>query len=91
MVARSMGLLGEVRGVPRVAVRRKPRLKKQRRSAAGPTVVQGPWQPPGAPPVSRDQAALDALLDKISATGMDSLTDQEREQLMVLRDRLRRR
>jgi hypothetical protein len=30
-------------------------------------------------------------LDKISASGMDSLTDQEREQLMILRDRLRRR
>jgi hypothetical protein len=41
--------------------------------------------------VSRDQAALDALLDKISASGMDSLTDGEREQLMILRDRLRRR
>ena len=35
----------------------------------------GPWQPPPTPPVSRDQAALDALLDKISASGMDSLTD----------------
>ena len=52
---------------------------------------QGPWQPPEPAPVSRDQAELDALLDKISASGMDSLTDHEREQLLVLRDRLRRR
>jgi hypothetical protein len=43
------------------------------------------------PTASRDQAALDALLDKISAGGMESLTDHEREQLLVLRDRLRRR
>jgi len=90
MIARSLGLLAELRAVPHVSVRRKPRAKKQKRQS-GPTVVQGPWQPPHSPPVSRDQAALDALLDKISATGMDSLTDQEREQLMVLRDRLRRR
>jgi hypothetical protein len=53
--------------------------------------VQGPWQPSASSPVSRDQAALDALLDKISASGMDSLTDDEREQLLILRDRLRRR
>lgn len=91
LVARSMGLLAEVRGVPRVAVRRKPRAKKQKKRSSGPTVVQGPWQPAEGAPVSRDQAALDALLDKIHAHGMDSLTDQEREQLMVLRDRLRRR
>lgn len=91
LVARSMGLLSEWRGVPHVNVRRKPRAKKKQKRSSGPTVVQGPWQSPGGPPVSRDQAALDALLDKISATGMDSLTDQERDQLMVLRDRLRRR
>jgi hypothetical protein len=77
--------------VPALRLRRRPKPKRQRRSASGPTVVQGPWQPTVTPPVSRDQAALDALLDKISAGGMDSLTDGEREQLMVLRDRLRRR
>ena len=91
VIARSMGLMSEWRGVPQLRVRRTPRPKRQRRAPSGPTVVQGPWQPPEGPPVSRDQAALDALLDKISATGMDSLTDQEREQLMILRDRLRRR
>ncbi|HET7066120.1 MAG TPA: DUF6576 domain-containing protein [Nocardioides sp.] len=91
IVARSMGLMAEWRGVPALRLRRRPKPKRQRRSASGPTVVQGPWQPTVTPPVSRDQAALDALLDKISAGGMDSLTDGEREQLMVLRDRLRRR
>jgi hypothetical protein len=83
--------LSEVRRVPRLSIHRKPKPKRPKRSSSGPTVVQGPWQPTGAAPVSRDQAALDALLDKISASGMDSLTDHEREQLMVLRDRLRRR
>jgi hypothetical protein len=90
IVARSLGLMSEWRGVPSLRIRRSPRPKRQRR-ASGPTVVQGPWHASGPPPVSRDQAALDALLDKISASGMDSLTDQEREQLMILRDRLRRR
>ena len=91
VIARSMGLLSEWRGVPQVRVRRTPRPRRQRRASSGPTVVQGPWQPPDAPPVSRDQAALDALLDKISAHGLDSLTGHEREQLMILRERLRRR
>jgi hypothetical protein len=94
MVARSMGLLSEITWVPKVHVRGRTRKPKRPKGAprGGPgTVVAGPWQPRGVPPVSRDQAALDALLDKISAGGMDSLTDHEREQLMVLRDRLRRR
>jgi hypothetical protein len=91
IIARSMGLMSEWRGVPQLKVRRTPKQKRQRRASSGPTVVQGPWQPPAGPPVSRDQAALDALLDKISAHGLDSLTDNEREQLMILRERLRRR
>jgi hypothetical protein len=91
IIARSMGLMAEWRGVPSLRIRRTPKPKRRRRSQAGPTVVQGPWQPSATPPVSPDQAALDALLDKISAGGMDSLTDGEREQLMILRDRLRRR
>jgi membrane associated rhomboid family serine protease len=93
VMARSVGLLTERAWIPAVAVA-KVRGRRSRRKAqrpTGPTVVQGPWQPPEAPPVSRDQAELDALLDKISESGMDSLTDHEREQLLVLRDRLRRR
>jgi hypothetical protein len=94
VIARSMGMLSEITWVPKIAGRSRVRKPKRPRGAprGGPgTVVAGPWQPRGVPPVSRDQAALDALLDKISAGGMDSLTDHEREQLMVLRDRLRRR
>jgi hypothetical protein len=92
LVARAWGLMSEWGRIPRIRFRRTPRPpRKKRRSSSGPTVVQGPWQPSETPPVSRDQAALDALLDKISAGGMGSLTDGEREQLMILRDRLRRR
>ena len=85
--------MAELTWVPNLAVRRKPKKpKRSRRTTGGEgTVVTGPWQPAPTPPVSRDQAELDALLDKISATGMDSLTDQEKQHLLVLRDRLRRR
>jgi hypothetical protein len=94
LVAKSLGLLSEVRQVPRLGGLARPRKPRRSRPAprGGPdTVVAGPWHPREVPPVSPDQAALDALLDKISAGGMESLTDHEREQLMVLRDRLRRR
>ncbi|MBO9533145.1 MAG: rhomboid family intramembrane serine protease [Solirubrobacteraceae bacterium] len=37
--------------------------------------------------VSADDLALDALLDKISAGGMDALTDDERRQLEEIRER----
>ncbi len=92
VIARSMGLLAELTWVPNLAIRRRPKKAKRNKRAGGEgTVVAGPWNPTPTPPVSRDQAELDALLDKISATGMDSLTDQERQHLLVLRDRLRRR
>jgi hypothetical protein len=95
LVARSWGLMSEWGRIPQIRFRRRAKPKRPRRSgpapAGGGTVVTGPWQPTSTPPVSRDQAALDDLLDKISATGMDSLTDAEREQLLILRDRLRRR
>jgi hypothetical protein len=93
VIARSMGLIAELTWVPNLAIRRKPKKAKRKgRSAGGDgTVVPGPWQAPVTPPVSRDQAELDDLLDKIHAHGMDSLTDQERDHLLVLRDRLRRR
>ncbi len=94
LMARSVGLLSERTWIPSVRtpkLRRRSRRKRRGAAPAGPTVVQGPWNPAPSPPVSPDQAALDALLDKIHATGMDSLTDHEREQLLILRDRLRRR
>jgi membrane associated rhomboid family serine protease len=92
IMARSVGLLAERAWIPAIP-KMKRRRKRSRRSTqgSGQTVVPGPWEAPPTPPVSRDQAELDALLDKIHANGMDSLSDQEREHLLVLRDRLRRR
>jgi hypothetical protein len=56
-------------------------------------VVEGPWSSP-TPPVSAADAAaaqveLDALLDKISATGLDSLTSDEKRRLNELSKKLR--
>ena len=56
-------------------------------------VVEGPWSSP-TPPVSPADAAaaqveLDALLDKISATGLDSLTSDEKRRLNELSKKLR--
>ena len=61
--------------------------------------MDGPWQstlppppsrpPSKAPPATADQAELDALLDKIGASGMDSLTGSEKKRLNELSKRLR--
>jgi hypothetical protein len=84
----------------------KPRKSKPPKSAkprpsnpgAG-RVVEGPWKQgpaPVAPPLKSstsvaDQAELDSLLDKIGATGMDSLTGDEKKRLNDLSKRLRNR
>lgn len=56
-------------------------------------VVEGPWSAPAPPRSSADvaaaQAELDALLDKISASGLDSLTSDEKRRLNELSKRLR--
>ncbi len=65
--------------------------------SSGQRVVEGPWTtappppPPPAGPSPADQAELDALLDKISASGMDSLTGDEKRRLNDLSKRLRNR
>jgi membrane associated rhomboid family serine protease len=66
--------------------------KPRRSRSSGRTVVDGPWQV--APPVPNldalaMQAELDGLLDKISATGIDSLTTDEKKRLNDLSKRLR--
>ena len=62
------------------------------------TVVEGPWRtgpppmpPTSGPPSAADQEELDTLLDKIGATGMDSLTSDEKKRLNDLSKRLRNR
>ncbi len=76
--------------------RRKPKRSKPSRST-GSSVIDGPWRnapPPVAPPTGpspADQAELDALLDKIGASGMESLSAAEKKRLNELSKRLRNR
>lgn len=80
------------------------RRSRPRRSRGSGEVVSGPWSAPsgrgtsrGAPlpqpprAVDGDQAELDALLDKISAHGMDGLTSDEKRRLNDLSKRMRKR
>jgi hypothetical protein len=78
---------------------RKPKKAKRSKPArgSGPRVVEGPWKsgpapmPPPSGPSAADQAELDALLDKIGAAGMESLTAAEKQRLNDLSKRLRNR
>jgi hypothetical protein len=67
------------------------RSSSERRKAG--QVVEGPWSAPAPPRSSAEvaaaQAELDLLLDKISATGLDSLTADEKRRLNDLSKRLR--
>ena len=73
----------------------KPKPKRASGSSRSGGVVQGPWKnapapaPPPPPPSAADQIELDALLDKIGADGMDSLTGDEKKRLNDLSKRLR--
>jgi membrane associated rhomboid family serine protease len=74
--------------------RRSSRGKVRGRRSGKQQVIEGPWAAP--PPPSRQtpdtaaaQAELDALLDKISASGLDSLSADEKRRLNELSKRLR--
>lgn len=87
LAARSVGLLGAYSWIPRVKMPHRDRQPRRRRSRSRPAVVSGPWG--GTPAAATDHSELDALLDKISATGMDSLTKAEKQRLNELSKRLR--
>ena len=103
VLAKAIGLLSEVEWLPTLraapapprAARRAPSASRSRRSGPRRTprpssgrVLKGPW---GGSSVEKDQAEFDALLDKISASGMASLTPAEVRRLHALRDKLRGR
>ena len=80
--------------------RRKKKKKstpRQSTGSSGQRVVEGPWKnapapmPPPSGPSPADQVELDHLLDKIGATGMDSLSGDEKRRLNDLSKRLRNR
>jgi membrane associated rhomboid family serine protease len=81
------------------------RRHRSSRRRGGGEVVAGPWpssrsgpsrtsalpQPPQPAAYDADQAALDALLDKISERGMDGLSSDEKRRLNELSKRMRNR
>jgi hypothetical protein len=77
--------------------KKKAKPKRSAGSSRAGGVVQGPWKnapapmPPASAPSPADQIELDALLDKIGANGMDSLTGDEKKRLNDLSKRLRNR
>lgn len=85
--------------------RRKRRSSRRSGASGGGAVVEGPWgassrggptrgvplPPPRPADDPRDQAELDLLLDKISANGMDGLSNDEKRRLNELSKRLRNR
>lgn len=105
--ARQRGMVERLSFLPRLAVfsggarvpsassrRTRPpaRGRKVRggRRGAG-EVVEGPWGGPPAGLSPLEQAELDVLLDKVSATGVASLTAEEQSRLQGLSRRLRER
>jgi membrane associated rhomboid family serine protease len=84
LAARAVGMLEGIPWIPKIGVPHRRRTPKQSRR---PAVVAGPWG--GTNTVSAAQSELDELLDKISATGMNSLSKSEKERLNELSKRLR--
>ena len=84
LAARGVGMLEAYPWIPKIGVPHRRRRPKQSRR---PAVVAGPWA--GTTTVSVAQGELDELLDKISATGMSSLSKAEKERLNELSKRLR--
>ena len=74
-------------GASRTQRRRK--ATPPRASTGASNVVQGPWL--GPEPPAREDEEMDALLDKIMAQGLDSLTARERKRLEELRQQRRAR
>lgn len=93
VAARSIGLFHQYAWIPSLGRggsggSTPKKSKKVKTSRGSNQVVQGPWAPPGGPSPA-DQAELDALLDKIGASGMESLSKGEKQRLNELSKRLR--
>ncbi|PIE31942.1 MAG: hypothetical protein CSA55_04490 [Ilumatobacter coccineus] len=83
IMVRRWGFLSQLNAV----LGRRPSPKTRRRSSAQPTVVTGPWVSPAETAAAHTE--LDALLDKISANGLDSLTEAEKRRLNELSKKMR--
>ena len=86
LAGRAFGVLTQYEWIPKLG--RRSRERKRSSRGSGKTVVAGPWA--GANTTNpRDQYELDALLDKISANGIDSLARGEKARLNELSKKLR--
>jgi len=91
LAARAFGILTQYEWIPNLGPRSRGARKRIARQG-GPTVIAGPWSGSSSPPPNpRDQYELDALLDKISASGIDSLARDEKARLNELSKKLRGR
>lgn len=88
LTGRAFGVLTQYDWIPNLG--RRPSKQKRAARRSGQTVVAGPWSGSSAPD-PRDQYELDALLDKISANGIDSLGRNEKARLNELSKKLRGR
>jgi membrane associated rhomboid family serine protease len=84
LAARGEGMLEGYTWIPKISM---PHRRRGPKRSHRPAVVAGPWA--GSNTVSAAQSELDELLDKISATGMSSLSKAEKERLNELSKRLR--
>ena len=105
IAARAVGMLSAYPWIPQIPLpdaltgtrssgpRRSARGKVRGKRGGKPRVVEGPWSPPPparpSPDTAAAQAELDALLDKISAGGLESLSADEKRRLNELSKRLR--
>lgn len=85
LAGRAFGILTQYEWIPNLGRRSRGRKKTR---TSGQQVVTGPWAG-STGPSPRDQHELDALLDKISAHGIDSLARSEKARLNELSKKLR--
>lgn len=99
LIGRAIGLLGNYPWIPRLPLpaglsgQRKVTISRRskdapRRNHRG-EVISGPWAPEPPSTNASDQVELDGLLDKISASGLESLSKKEKQRLNELSKKLR--
>ena len=88
--ARSFEMLPDLHWLPKLKLgggRKKPAKRKH----SGPVVVEGRWPTTPTYTPMQDQAAVDRILDKIARSGIESLSQAERNALQRATDERRDR
>jgi membrane associated rhomboid family serine protease len=91
LLTRAYGYAADQAWIPKLALPTKAQSKTRKfKPVKGSPVVRGPWGESGVPVNDMaSQAEMDRLLDKIAASGMDSLTAEEKRRLKAHSKRLR--